>query len=69
MKNKTRKFNGSRLHDFRINAGWSMEVMAELMGCDASSISLWEAGSQMPSPKNLKKIADLFKVQPTDLLQ
>jgi len=68
MKNKPeRKFNGNALSEHRINSGYTQDDVARLLKCDTSSVSLWEAGN-MPSPKNLKKIADLFKIKTTDLI-
>lgn len=55
-------FDGQKLYNLRMASGYSMEDVADFIGYDKSSISLWENGSRRPQPRSLRKIAHLFKV-------
>lgn len=61
MQKKTLKFNHQKLNDLRILSGKTMEEIGQEIGVDKSSVSNWESGER-PGPRNLRKLARLFKV-------
>lgn len=61
MKNKHLKFNTAKLAELRTLSQKTMEEVAQEIGADKSSVSLWEKGRK-PGPRNLRKLARLFNV-------
>lgn len=62
MKTHKRKFNGLKLNELRVDKGMKLEEVAAAIGCDTSTVSLWENGERQPEVSNLKKISECFKV-------
>lgn len=52
----------------RSKLGLSMEQFGELLGANKSSVSGWEQGAVVPSPKRLKKISELGGMPLSELL-
>lgn len=55
------------LRGLRAGAGMTQEDLAKKLGVSNVSVSRWERGKAMPSPKYLKKMAELFGVQGKDI--
>lgn len=69
MKTKpksTRKFDGQKLRDMRIDNGKTLEELGVLVGLDHSSISQFETGGRRPNVRSLKKLSDYFKMPIAD---
>ena len=43
-------------------------ALAEKLGLGKQSVSYWENGKNQPSMDNLKKLCELFGVEPNDIL-
>lgn len=60
--------DGAKLCAARCNAprgegvekGFSMEEVAEALGCNKSSVSRWEQSKLQPSEQRIKKMAEMF---------
>jgi len=57
----------SRLHDARLERGWSQQDLAELVGTTFVNISRWENGSNFPNPYYRQKLCDVFGKTPAEL--
>lgn len=68
-KLKDMKLNGAKLSDLRMQGGLTLDALAEKIGVDASTVSLWENGERQPGPQNLKRLADHFKVTMRSILE
>lgn len=69
---KSRKkyiLNCSRLDYLMKKYNYSNRTLAELMGANKTGICGWRRGHHNPNPKNLKKLADIFNVDITYLLE
>jgi len=55
-------FKNKKLQEMRYAKNVTLEGLAESIGCDTSSVSLWENGERRPSPNYLRKISQFFKV-------
>ena len=53
----------------REKAGMTQKEVAEKVGVDQSSVSLWENGKNFPRAAVLKKLADLYHCTVDDLLK
>lgn len=53
----------------RENAGMTQKEVAEKVGVDQSSVSLWENGKNFPRAAILKKLAALYHCTVDDLLK
>lgn len=58
---------GEKIKEYRERLGLSQAELAEGVGVDRSSVSLWESGKTMPTIKNLRRLAALFSCKPGDL--
>lgn len=67
-KLKDMKLNGAKVSDLRVEKGCTLEDVAKAVGCDVSSVSLWENGERQPGPKFLKKIGEFFGVPVRSIL-
>ncbi len=54
---------GARLRHLRLNAGYTQEQLAELAGCEVSTIGHCENGKDRISLTLLSKIADVLNVE------
>jgi len=63
-----RKFPlNSRLHDARVERGWSQQNLAEQVGTTPVNISRWENGSTFPSPYFRQRLCEVFGKTPAEL--
>ena len=64
MQKTKMKFKKEKLNELRLLAGKTMDEIASELGVNKSSISNWESkyNEGRPSPRNLRKLARLFKV-------
>lgn len=53
---------GDKLRELRTQNGYTIEFVARNIGVSYASMQYWDSGKQMPSIKNLKKLADFYKV-------
>jgi len=51
---------GDRLKEARINKGWNQKQLAETMNLTQASISQFEKGQRLPTPKNIDKFAEVL---------
>ena len=54
-------FKKLKLENLRIMQGLTKTDLSRRLSCSSMSITNWEKGRQ-PSPKNLKKLSDYFKI-------
>lgn len=58
---------GERLKEARARKGLNQEQLAEAMGLTQASISQFEKGQRLPTPKNIDKFAEVLGV-PREIL-
>jgi transcriptional regulator with XRE-family HTH domain len=54
---------GNRLKEARVLKGLNQEQLAEAMGLTQASISQFEQGQRLPTPKNIEKFAEVLEVK------
>lgn len=59
---KSNKFivDGAKLCKARIDAQISMDEVAEMLGCNKSSVSRWEQGRLQPSEARIQKLTEIL---------
>lgn len=57
------------LKEFRLGVGWTQAQVAEHLGVQPSTVTMWESGERKPSIITLKKLAQLFGCTTDDLLK
>ena len=67
MKKDKKPPLNSRLHDARLDRGWSQQDLAELVGTTFVNISRWENGSNFPNPYYRQKLCEVFGKTPAEL--
>lgn len=62
---KRNKFivDGAKLCAARVNAQLSMDEVAEVLGCNKSSVSRWEQGRLQPSESRILRLVELLGVK------
>lgn len=55
------------LRGLRIGAGLTQQQLADKLGVSHISVSRWETGKAIPSPRYIKKMADMFGVAGKDI--
>lgn len=60
--------NAKRIKYYRLVKGMKATELAKLTGLTRASISAYEKGIQMPTGKNILKIAEVLEVEPKDLI-
>lgn len=55
------------LRGLRVGAGLTQEQLAKKLGVTHISVSRWETGQAIPSPRYIKAMADLFGVAGKDI--
>ncbi|MDM8331558.1 helix-turn-helix transcriptional regulator [Limosilactobacillus pontis] len=55
------------LRGLRVGAGMTQQELADKLGVTHISVSRWETGKSIPSPKYIKKMADMFGVDGKDI--
>ena len=68
MTSPTRKFIGSRIKAYRRNKGMTQAVVADALGCAVPTISRYERGDSTPDSEQLLELANLFQINPMELL-
>jgi transcriptional regulator with XRE-family HTH domain len=53
---------GDRLKEARILKGWNQEDLAKAMNLTQASISQFESGQRLPTPKNIEKFSEILNV-------
>jgi transcriptional regulator with XRE-family HTH domain len=56
------------LRAWRVAKGWKLEGLAAAIGSKKNTISGWENGRRRINLDDLKKLADVYKVKPQELL-
>ena len=59
---------GEKIHNLRVEAGYSQDKLAETLYVTRQAISRWELGQTLPSIDNLAELCTLFKVTFEQLL-
>ena len=67
MKKDKKPPLNSRLHDARLERGWSQQHLAKLVGTTFVNISRWENGSNFPIPYFRQKLCEIFGKTPAEL--
>src|SRR2546421_12198831 len=57
----------SRLHDARVERGWSQQYLADQVGTTVVNISRWENGSNFPTPYFRQRLCEVFGKTPAEL--
>lgn len=57
----------TKLLSLRKGAGLTQSELAQKIGVTIQTISRWENGMSIPSPKRIKRMADLFNVDGSDI--
>ena len=60
--------NASKIKYYRLIKGMKATELAKLTGLTRASISAYEKGIQMPTGKNILRIAEVLEVEPKDLI-
>lgn len=55
------------LRGLRVGAGMTQQELADKLGVTHISVSRWETGKAIPSPKYIKEMADMFGVDGKDI--
>ncbi len=66
---KTRQILANNIVYFRIKNNWSQEDLAELLGTSSVYISQMENGKRNISCDYIDHLANIFKIEPMDLLK
>jgi transcriptional regulator with XRE-family HTH domain len=69
MRRGVRGFSPAALRAARQRAGWDYGTLADASGVSASSIGGWERGTNEPSPRRLKLVADALGIAIADLVR
>jgi len=64
----TRQEFGRRLYSLMVAKGWHQSELARQSGIPRDSISTYVRGRSLPTPSNLKRLADTFGLQAEELL-
>lgn len=57
-----------KLKALRINAGYTQEQLAELIGVSLGTIKNWERGKTFPKQPMIEKLCELYKI-PYDFIE
>lgn len=57
------------LKDYRLRCGMTQELVAEKLEISRQAVSKWESGASEPSTANLIALAQLYGVDPGELLK
>lgn len=52
----------NEIKSLRIGAGMTQEELAKKVGVSHISVSRWERGEALPSPKNVKAMSKIFDI-------
>lgn len=59
---------GKRIHELRLQQGWTQEVLAQKIFVTKQAISKWENGVNIPNAENLEYLQKVFHVSLSSLL-
>ena len=59
--------NTKSIRSLRKGAGMTQEELAGKLGVTVNTVSRWEKGWFIPSPKYIKQMADMFGVDGSDI--
>lgn len=65
---KTRKIIANNIVYFRVKNGWSQEYFAEQLGTSSGYVSEMENGKRNISSDYIDHLANIFKIEPHELL-
>ena len=51
---------GRRMAAFRIRSNWTQAQLAEALGVERATVTMWELGNSWPSVRVMPQIADLL---------
>ena len=60
---------GEKIKSLRKQKNISQEVLAQVLGVTFQAVSKWETGAAEPSTSNLLALAQLYGIDPGDLLR
>lgn len=62
---------GAKLTALRLKKGKNLSTVeaAKQIGCGFRSLYRWEAGDQIPSGRNLEKLAEFYGITPEKILK
>lgn len=66
---KTRKIIANNIVYFRVNKGWSQEVLAEILGTSPAYVSEMENGKRNISSDYIDHLSSVFGIEPHELLE
>lgn len=69
MKKDILKSFGEHIRELRASKKWSQEDLADQTGFHRTYIGMIERGERNPSLKNLKKFADAFGIELSQLMK
>lgn len=55
------------IRSLRKGAGMTQKELADKLGVTITTVSRWEKGEYVPSPRCIKKLADMFGVNGADI--
>src|SRR5207253_4476708 len=67
VKNDMKLPLNSRLHDARVERGWSQQGLADRIGMTVVNISRWENGATFPTPYFRQRLCEVFGKTPAEL--
>ena len=68
MAKKEAPSTGEKLRYFRHNCGLSQKQVANAIGLNRTTIGSWESGRTEPSLEKIVKLAQIYRVDPTEIL-
>jgi transcriptional regulator with XRE-family HTH domain len=63
------QFDPDALKRERLNQGLTLRELAARIDRPYQQVQTWENGRHVPSPRNLKRVADALGIEPKDLLK
>lgn len=66
MEDKAKEV-GAAIKHYRELRSYSGSALCRELGINRSTLFLWETGKQLPSPDNLRRLANILKVSIDDL--
>lgn len=64
-----KKILSTNLIRLRTERDWTQEQVAEIAGCDQSTVQKWEYGTRFPRPEQFEKLCEAFQVSMAGLLE
>ena len=59
---------GNNLRTMRKIHGYTLQYVADICGVSQQSVSKWETGSTVISPKRIEQLCNLYNCEPADLV-